>query len=266
MRIFDPERDSAREKLRAKVRASPPPLPNAVPGLRLAYRLSPKYTRSETAASFLFTGRAAIILGLLMLAAVTWFYGISALSGSCFALLTVSFALLAVVTGLWLVATGRSIKGVAHVPPPYIELDDLDLRPGVPFQLAFIQEKSARLQNVHVDLVCDDTVIESEEVADSSYEPQGAHVAGVHRNASGDYVRLVRTPRTTRLLDQRLIDLPLVDASDDVFEWFVNFEIPPALPPSGETADAKTVWAIYVDGTMIDGPDISERYIVRVRE
>lgn len=267
MKIFDPERNSVREQTRRKAHANPPPLPATAAGVLLAHRLVPRYTRAERAASFLFTGKASLIFAAVIVGAIAWLTDFNRVSGSCALMALTGGAAVIAVAGIAMIIYGARLRAVAHIPAPHLELDDVDLRPGVPFQLAFVQERGARLENVLVSLVCDETVIEREETPLIHHDAAaGTHTRGVYRNASGDWVQESRTPVTSRIVDQTLIDLPLVDASHRRFEMVIDFHIPPGAPPTGETTDHKVAWSLSVDGALQDGVSISERYAVRVRD
>lgn len=265
-------REDVRAKTLAKVRLTPEPLPEATAGSVLAYRLTPKSTRKSLISSLRFVGTSLLVIGGLTIATLFYFVGVAAMKGSLLLMLVIGCALLVSAGGSWMLLGARAMRSVAHLPEPHLELDDIDLRPATPFQLALVLARGASIENVTVDLVCDETVIETTETELSPYDPavseaeRGGHVRGVMRTDDGTWVHRSRTPSTARIYDRRLIERPVADSTAEPFEWIVNFEIPTGAQPNGETADHKVVWAIEMKGAMADGFEVDERFIVRVRE
>lgn len=209
--ILDPEHEKFRAQTREKMRRHPAPLPKAERGARLAYRLVPKYTRAESAQSLISGGAFLTIAGAAATAGMLYFVDFDHLSASPFLLAGAAITALLTLLGAWLLASGLRLRGVIHVPPPIIELSAIDLHPGGTFQLAFIQPSPARLEEVVVDLICDETIIETAEIP--LEEDEARVTRNVVRTSGGRYIKRLRTPHTSRVHEQRLVEQRDVDAS-----------------------------------------------------
>lgn len=264
MSIFDHDVERARQITRNKTEKTPPPLPPTTPGSSLGYRMKRPHTRAETASSLVSTGTVLLAFGLVLGMSCLYFIDYSQLSGSPFLIAGAVLGALFTMFGMWLLRDGFVLRRVAHIEPPQIELDEIDLRRGGSYRLAFLQIPSTRLENVTVDLVCDETLIETIETV-CPHGESTSHRAHHFRAPDGKLVERSRVPHVSRVHEQRVLEIQKIDATIATFDQIATLVIPEEGEPSGESVDHKAEWKLIVDGSVQDGPSLREEFVLRVR-
>jgi hypothetical protein len=260
--LFPHDRVDLRAATRRKAAQYPPPLPSYARGFDLPHRLQQPFTRAETARTSMVAGGVVAGLTIVGLIATILLVEQISLGGGLF----LGVLGLVALGGLSLLWSGYRTLRIAHIPAPYLELDEIDLVAGGRFRVAFVQEKGCVLTDVQVVLVCDETIIqEFESPCSADADPAHRRRRGHRINAAGQHVDVRRVPKTSRLVEQPVLQEARVDASSRKVVRLAQFDLPPDSEPSGETADHKIVWQLLVGGSMAGGPAIGDKYTLRVR-
>ncbi len=260
--LFPHDRVDVRAATRRKAARHPPPLPSCGPGLDLPYRLQQPLTRAQIARTSMVVGGSVAVLTIAGIIATIVVVERIALGSS---LILGSLGLIAI-AGLYLLWSGYRTLRIAHIPAPFLEIDEVDLVAGCLFRVAFVQEMGCVLTDVEVVLTCDETIVqEFESPCSADADPEHRRRRGHRINASGDHVDVRRVPQTSRIVEQPVLQEARVDASGRKVVRLAQVDLRPDSEPSGETADHKIVWQLLVRAEMAGGHAIDDKYTLRVR-